>query len=89
MSFTQAISQLFDFYLFLILIRVFMSWFPSIDWRKQPYLIIDKLASFVLTPFKNIIPPLGMIDLSPIVAMFFVRIVQVVVCDVLLSRFLV
>ncbi len=84
MSVIQATYQLFDLYLCLILIRVFMSWFPNIDWGKQPFLLIDKTTGLVLNPFKNAIPPIGMLDISPIVAMFFVKLCQYIACFILL-----
>lgn len=49
-----------------------MSWFPNA--RESSFgQIIGKLVEPYLQPFRQIIPPLGMIDISPIVAILALR----------------
>ncbi len=51
----------------LVFIYIFMSWVPNA--RESSFgQMIGRLVEPYLTPFRNIIPPLGMIDISPIVA---------------------
>ena len=46
-----------------------MSWFPNA--RETPFgKFVGRVVEPYLTPFRSIIPPLGMIDISPIVAIF-------------------
>jgi YggT family protein len=47
------------------------SWFPNINWYDQPFKTLDAVVKPVIAPFRKIIPPIGNIDISPMVAMFF------------------
>lgn len=71
----MLIVRLLDIYSFILLIRVLMSWVDP-----NPYnpivQVIYKLTEPVLAPVRRILPPLGPIDLSPIVvfaAIWFVK----------------
>lgn len=56
-------------YLILCIIYIFMSWFPNA--RETSFgRMVGRLVEPYLQPFRSIIPPLGMIDISPIVAIF-------------------
>ncbi|MFZ3576527.1 YggT family protein [Virgibacillus sp. DJP39] len=58
-----------EIYSFAIIIYIFMSWFPG---SRETAIgkFLTSIAEPFLEPFRKIIPPLGMIDLSPIVAIF-------------------
>ncbi|SDY75453.1 YggT family protein [Evansella caseinilytica] len=65
----RFIINIMTIYLFLTIIYIFMSWFPNS--RETSFgRLIGRLVEPYLTPFRQIIPPLGMIDISPIVAIF-------------------
>lgn len=49
-----------------------MSWFPGAR-ESQFGAILGKICEPYLDMFRRIIPPLGMIDISPIVAIFVLR----------------
>lgn len=73
---SRAVSLLFYFYYLLIIIRIFLSWIPSIDWMSQPFSGIRSLTDPFLNIFRGIIPPIGMLDISPIVAIILLQILQ-------------
>jgi len=58
----------FDILSFLIIVRVLLSWFPNRP-HNALFTFIYDATSPVLNFFKRIIPPIGMIDISPIVAL--------------------
>ncbi|KGA97767.1 membrane protein [Alkalihalobacillus alcalophilus ATCC 27647 = CGMCC 1.3604] len=59
-------------YSFLVIVYIFMSWFPNA--RESSFgQLIGSLVEPYLEPFRRIIPPLGMIDISPIVAIIVLR----------------
>lgn len=76
---SRAINTLFYFYYLLIIIRIFLSWIPSIDWETQPFAGIRSIVDPFLGIFRGIIPPIGMLDISPIVAIILLQILQGVV----------
>ncbi len=65
----HIVGYLITFLGYAILIRSLLSWFP-ID-RDGP--VVQALAAItdpVLEPLRRVIPPIGMIDITPMIAMF-------------------
>ena len=74
---SYTVSQIFYFYYILLIIRVFLSWIPSIDWQQQPFTFILSITDPFLNIFRGIIPPIGgMFDISPILAFVLLSILQ-------------
>ncbi|MCC3380006.1 YggT family protein [Paenibacillus farraposensis] len=69
---SEVIYWLFQIYSYMIIAYVLMSWLPN----ARESMIGELLAKFVepyLSPFRRFIPPIGMIDISPIVALIALR----------------
>jgi YggT family protein len=60
-------------YFYLIIVRVLLSWFPNIDWYAQPFAIVSQLTDPYLNLFRSVIPPLGGMDFSPIIAILLLQ----------------
>lgn len=71
----QLIDLTFQVYTILLFVRILGSWIPDF----QKYRIMH-FVSFYTDPylnlFRRIIPPLGMIDISPILAIFVLSILK-------------
>lgn len=59
----------------VILLWCLLSWFPNIRWYEQPWRTLDNIVKPIIAPFRKLIPPLGGIDLSPMVAMLVIQFV--------------
>lgn len=70
---SQALTRFIQIYLVLIIIRILLSWFPNVDWLSPPFSILSQLTDPYLNLFRSIIPPLGGLDLSPILAIFLLQ----------------
>ena len=79
MSLSNTVNNLFFFYFVLIILRVLLSWFPNIDWYSQPYKTLSLLTDCFLNMFRKIIPPIGMIDISPVVAIIVLQLMQQII----------
>ncbi|QLE57631.1 YggT family protein [Nostoc sp. TCL26-01] len=55
-------------YSYLLIIRVLLTWFPNINWYNQPFSALSQITDPYLNLFRSIIPPLGGMDFSPILA---------------------
>lgn len=66
--FVQTLSTFLSIYTILLIIRILLSWFPNVDWFNPPFSVLSQLTDPYLNLFRSIIPPLGGIDLSPILA---------------------
>ncbi|WP_295730141.1 YggT family protein [uncultured Limosilactobacillus sp.] len=62
-----AINSLINLYVFLIVIWCLLSWFPGAS-RSSLGEFLDRLVRPYLAIFERIIPPLGGVSFSPIVA---------------------
>jgi len=68
----QVLSIAFNIYYYMIFAYILMSWIPQM--AQSPIgAFIARLVEPYLQPFRRIIPPIGMIDISPIVAFFALR----------------
>lgn len=68
----NAVSILFELYYYLMLFYIISSWFPNLRNNKVGYWAGNMVEPY-LTVFRRFIPPMGMLDLSPIVAFFAYR----------------
>lgn len=75
---SRFINQLFYFYYLILIIRIFLTWIPNIDWDSQPFMFLRSITDPFLNIFRGIIPPIGgMLDISPIIAFFALQFIQI------------
>jgi len=78
----NSIDLLFTLLSLAILARVLLSWV-----RVSPYHpaveLLYQITEPILAPLRRVIPPMGMIDISPIVAMFLLQIIQQVLVEII------
>jgi len=66
----EPIGIFLNIYIALLFIRILLSWFPNVNWMSPPFSILSQLTDPYLNVFRSFIPPLGGIDLSPMLAIF-------------------
>ncbi|SFA75222.1 MULTISPECIES: YggT family protein [unclassified Bacillus (in: firmicutes)] len=66
------LSKVFELYYWALIIYILMSWFPSAR-ETSIGRLFTRICEPYLEPFRKIIPPIGMIDISPIVAILVLR----------------
>jgi YggT family protein len=62
----------------VLLVRVIVSWFPvdrSAGWYRALYAVTEP----VLRPIRSLVPPIGMVDVSPLVAFLLISVLARVV----------
>lgn len=69
-------------YSLLIVFRIILSWIVNYGNKILGFLM--KLTDPILEPFRRLIPPLGMFDLSPIIVLILLNFLQMAVAGVLL-----
>ena len=79
MSLYEAVANLFQLFQLILIVRILLTWFPNINWWNQPFKFLRDVTDPVLEPFRKIIPPIGGIDLSPMVLFFVLGILEKVV----------
>jgi YggT family protein len=78
----NPICSLLSLFLIAVFGRVILSWFPI-----QPGSTMASVYRFLLTitepvlgPLRRVVPPLGAFDLSPLILILIVRLVQAQIC---------
>ena len=51
----------------VFLIRLILTWYPKIDLSKGLWLLVSIPSSFVLNITRKIIPPIGGVDVGPVI----------------------
>lgn len=78
------VGVLFDVYRWILIARILLSWV-----KHDPYhpiiRFIYQVTDPVLDPLSRVIPPIGMIDISPIIAFFILEMVRKLVLGLLLG----
>jgi YggT family protein len=72
---TRTLGTFISIYTTLLIIRVILTWFPTINWYNQPFAGLSQITDPYLNLFRSIIPPLGGMDFSAMLAIFLLQIV--------------
>ena len=68
------LAQAVEIYTFVLLARILMTWIPNLDPYNPIVRFLRQITDPVLEPARQVIPPIGMIDISPIVVFFALQI---------------
>ncbi|GAC91309.1 YggT family protein [Anoxybacillus sp. LAT_35] len=66
------LATVIEVYSYAIIVYILMSWFPNARETKIGQFLANICEPY-LEPFRRFIPPIGMIDISPIVALLVLR----------------
>ncbi|WP_102692739.1 YggT family protein [Rummeliibacillus pycnus] len=75
MSIFIIINYLFQFYSIALIVYILMSWIPA-AYNSAVGRFLAKICDPYLDFFRRFIPPIGMIDISPIAALLVLNLVQ-------------
>jgi YggT family protein len=72
---TNSLANFLNIYLLLIFVRILLTWFPTVNWMNQVASFLSPITDPYLNIFRSFIPPLGGLDISPILAILILQIV--------------
>ena len=70
-----TVVNFINLYLILIIVRILLSWFQTLDWAYRIISFLAPITDPYLNLFRSFIPPLGGIDFSPILAIFVLKLI--------------
>ncbi|BBN58827.1 YggT family protein [Hydrogenovibrio marinus] len=76
-SVTELLNQILDMMFWIIIIQAVLSW--VVQGYNPNVAIFYQLAEPILRPFQRVVPPIGGLDLSPLVAILVIKLIQIVV----------
>ncbi len=83
MSVVALVQLLFQAFYVLLIIRVVLTWVPGVASDHPAVQFVYRATSPVLNPIRRALPPVGGLDLSPLVAILLLSLVQSVVINLL------
>jgi len=72
----QVLAQTLSIYTLVLLVRVLLSWFPNLDWSNPILSSVSAMTDPYLNAFLGLIPPVGGLDLSSLVAFVALQLAQ-------------
>ena len=83
LTFVTMMQDLIRFCRYLIFATIILSWVTMLTQARSPYIeVIQELAEPLLAPFRRLLPNMGMIDLSPILAFLALYIAEILMNEV-------
>jgi len=74
----QIISLLLQLFELALLARIILSWFPNVD-RSNPIIqFLFDITEPVLRPIRDMLPPSGMFDFSPLIVFLVIQVLTTV-----------
>ncbi|NEN94066.1 MAG: YggT family protein [Moorea sp. SIO3I7] len=70
---TSTLQSFIKIYFYLLIVRVVLTWFQTMDWANQITSVLSPITDPYLNIFRSFIPPLGGIDVSPILAILLLE----------------
>jgi YggT family protein len=73
---TATLINFINIYLVLIFIRILLSWFQTAEWAYSMIAFLSPITDPYLNIFRSIIPPLGGLDMSPLLAILALQFIS-------------
>ena len=79
---TSTLSTFITIYTGLLFVRILLTWFPNISFYDQPFATLAQITDPYLNLFRSIIPPLGGMDFSPMLAIIVLQLLGSLVAGI-------
>ena len=71
-----AISLILVVMTFLFIFRIVLTWYPQVESQKLPFSLVVAPTEPFLAPSRKLIPPIGGVDITPIVWVWIVSLIR-------------
>ncbi|MEQ8757618.1 YggT family protein [Coleofasciculus sp. G1-WW12-02] len=72
---TDSLANFLNIYLLLIFVRILLTWFPTVEWMNRVAELLSPITDPYLNIFRSFIPPIGGLDLSPLLAIIVLQLI--------------
>ena len=73
-----SIANFSEIYLILILVKLSLAWFPTVNWYNEPFCSLNRLTDPYLRLFRGTIPMIFGMDISPMLGIIFLQCLMVI-----------
>lgn len=81
----QVIDLIFTVLTFAIIAHALVSWLPVDRYNNPAIRLLDQIVAPILEPLRRFIPPVGMMDITPIVALIILQVLQALIHNLLIG----
>jgi YggT family protein len=81
--FINLISRIIQLLIIVIIIRTFLTYF--LDPFHPVRRFFDRLVEPMLMPIRRLMPPVGMVDFSPLILIIVLQVVNIIIRNILIS----
>jgi YggT family protein len=82
----STVDLVFTLMSFAIIARALLSWFPQDPYNPNPAVVLlNRLTDPILDPIRRFVPPIGMMDITPIVALVILQVLQALIDNILIG----
>jgi len=71
-----AVQSLFQLCYMVLLVRMVLSWVPGVSLQHPAVQFVHRVTDPVLDPIRRVVPPVAGLDLSPLVAILLLSLIQ-------------
>lgn len=73
-----SVANFSEIYLILILLKLSLAWFPTVNWYNEPFCSLNRLTNPYLKLFRGTIPMIFGMDMSPMLGIIFLQCLTVI-----------
>jgi YggT family protein len=81
----QFIDLIFTLLTFAIIANAILSWLPMDRYNNPVVRVLDEITAPILEPLRRFIPPFGMMDITPIIALIILQVLQALIHNLLIG----
>nr|YP_009397947.1 hypothetical protein [Sonderella linearis]ARW67133.1 hypothetical protein [Sonderella linearis] len=74
----RSVANFSEIYLILILLKLSLAWFPTVNWYNEPFCSLNRLTDPYLKLFRGTIPMIFGMDMSPMLGIIFLQCLTVI-----------
>jgi YggT family protein len=64
---TWILGPVLGIYTLLFIVRIVLTWYPQAEHNRFPFNVAVWPTEFLLIPVRKVVPPIGGVDISPII----------------------
>lgn len=82
----NTVDLIFTLLTLAIFARAILSWFVRDPYNPLVYWL-DRITDPILEPIRRFVPPIGMMDITPIIALFILQFLQAIIHNLILGMY--